>query len=130
MEGCRMSQEQPPSGHGRESRAANVSADSPNVHVGRDDEGRIRVLRHPREPFSAEQAGLAEASPLERADAYVRAVLPMYDLSNEHVADLSTPVRRQPVEEGVRLKIDQEKNVLDTVVVSRSEEHTSELQSR
>ncbi len=114
-----MSQEQPPSGHGRDkSRAANVSADSPNVHVGRDDEGRIRVLRHPREPFSAEQAGLAEASPRELADAYVRAVLPMYDLSDEHVADLSAPVRRQPVEEGVRLKIDQEKNVLDTVVVS------------
>ena len=26
-----------------------VSGESPNVHVGRDEDGRVRVLRHPRE---------------------------------------------------------------------------------
>jgi hypothetical protein len=95
-----------------------VSDESPDVHVGRDEEGRVRVLRHPRDAFSAERAGLAEPSPRELADAYVRAVLPLYEIGAEQAAELSAAVRRQPLEEGPRLKVDQEKHLLDTVVVS------------
>lgn len=114
-----MAQQEPPSGRGRgKSSATGISVDSPNVDVGRDDEGRVRVLRHPREAFSAERAGLKEPSARGLADAYVREVLPLYDLTDEQAAELSAPVRRQPIDEGPRLKIDQEKTVLDTVVVS------------
>ena len=70
------------------------------------------------EAFSAERAGLKSPSPRELADAYVRDVLPLYDLTDEDAADLSAPVRREPVDEGPRLRVDQEKTVLDTVVVS------------
>lgn len=111
--------EELPQSHQRETSAnPGVFGESPNVHAGRDKEGRIRVLRHPRERFSAERAGLAFASPRELADAYVREVLPMYDLTEEYVADLSGSLRSQPIDEGERLKLSQEKNSLDTVVVS------------
>src|SRR5688572_11189254 len=114
-----MAQQRPPRGGGRdESRATTISIDSPNVDVGRDDEGRVRVLRHPREAYSAERAGLKEPSARGLADAYVREVLPIYDLTDEQAAELSAPVRRQPIDEGPRLRVDQEKTVLDTVVVS------------
>ena len=95
-----------------------VSGESPNVHVGRDEEGRVRVLRHPQEGFSAEDARLTEPSPRELADAYVRDVVAMYDLTEEQTADLAGPVQREPVEEGPRLKFDQLKTVVDTVVVA------------
>ena len=114
-----MAQDEPPKGRGRDnSRAGSIAVDSPDVDVGRDEGGRIRALRHPRAPFSAERAGLKEPSLRGLADAYVREILPLYDLADEQAAELSAPVRRQPIDEGVRLKVDQEKTVLDTVVVS------------
>ncbi|SCL32704.1 hypothetical protein GA0070624_4545 [Micromonospora rhizosphaerae] len=108
-----------PSGH-RRARASRtrVFEESSNVHVGRGPDDRVRVLRHPRVEFSAERVGLAEASPRELADAYVREIVPMYDLPDEQVDDLTGPVRRLPVDEGTRLKLAEEKTVLDTVVVS------------
>jgi hypothetical protein len=95
-----------------------VSGESPNVHVGRDEDGRVRVLRHPREGFSAERARLTEPSPRELADAYVRDVVALYDLTEEETAELAGAIRREPVEEGVRLKFDQAKTVVDTAVVA------------
>jgi hypothetical protein len=95
-----------------------VSGESPNVDVGRDKDGRVRVLRHPREGFSAERARLTEPSPRELADAYVRDVVPLYDLTQEETAELAGAIRREPVEEGVRLKFDQAKTVVDTAVVA------------
>ena len=95
-----------------------IDESSPNVRVGRDDEGRVRVLHHPREPFTPDPAARAHPSPRELADAYVREVLPLYGLPEEQAADLSAGVRGQPADEGPRLKLDQEKQVLDTVVVS------------
>jgi len=105
-------------GRGRDKSPGAYSEETPDVYVGRDEEGRVRVLRHPRQAFTAERAGLSAPSPRELADAYVREVLPTYDVSEEHAAELSAPVRREPVDEGPRLKADQVKNVLDTVVVS------------
>lgn len=94
-----MPRETPP-GQGRgDSPRTKIAEDSPNVRVGRDEEGRVRVLRHPREAFSAERAGLKSPSPRELADAYVRDVLPLYDLTDEDAAELSAPVRREPVDE-------------------------------
>ena len=95
-----------------------VSEESPDVHVGRDAEGRVRVLRHPRQAFSAERVGLDEPSPRELADAYVREVAPLYELDDEQTSDLAGALRHRPTEEGPRLKADQEKELLDTVVVS------------
>jgi zinc metalloprotease ZmpB len=92
--------------------------ESPNVHVGRDEEGRVRVLRHPRERFSAERARLTDPSPRELADAYLGDVVAMYDVTEDQTVELSGPIQREPVEEGPRLKFDQAKTVLDTVVVA------------
>ena len=92
--------------------------ESPNVHVGRDQAGRARVLRHPRVAFSAQRAGLPESSPRGLADAYVRAVLPIYGVPPEQAADLSASLRREPGREGPQLRFGQEKRVLDSVVVS------------
>src|SRR5215207_10068480 len=110
-----MSQEEPPRGQGRnKSSGTRIAEDSPNVQVGRDEEGRVRALRHPREAFSADRAGLKEPSARGLADAYVREVLPLYDLTDEQAAELSAPVRRRPIDEGPRLKVDQEKTIMDT----------------
>ena len=92
--------------------------ESPNVQVGRDEEGRIRLLRHPAEPFTPDRAGLAAPSARELADEYVRQVLSLYGIGDDEVADLSGAVRPEPVDEGPRLKVREEKTVLDTVVVS------------
>ena len=92
--------------------------ESPNVHVGRDENGRVRILRHPGEPFTQESAGLIAPSARELADEYVRQVYGLYGIDQEEVADLGGEVSPEPLQEGPRLKFGEEKTVLDTTVVS------------
>jgi hypothetical protein len=69
---------------------------SANMDVHRDDDGNIRTLRHPQEPFSPEQAGLTEPSPLELADQYVREVAPLYVIEEGQLAGLSEEALGEP----------------------------------
>ncbi len=97
--------------------------ESPDVEVGRDDNGRARIVRHTRAPFtSADMSGTvsfsAEPSPRELADEYVREVAGIFDLGGDEVSDLSGVVADEPTDEGPRLKFSEEKTVLETTVVS------------
>ena len=92
--------------------------ESPDVQVSRDDEGNVRLLRHPADPYTTERAGLAAPSPRELADSYVEEVREVYGIQAEEAADLAGAIRAEPVEEGARLKAAEEKTMLDTTVVS------------
>ncbi len=92
--------------------------ESPDVQVSRDADGRVRLMRHPQDPFTPERAGLAAASPLELADSYVEQVRQVYGIEEAEAADLAGAIRAEPVEEGPRLKVAEEKTVMDTTVVS------------
>ena len=92
--------------------------ESLDLQVSRDEEGRVRLLRHSAQRFTSERAGLKAPSPRELADAYVRQVLGLYGIHQDEVADLASSIRAEPMEEGPRLKLGEEKTVLDTTVVS------------
>lgn len=85
----------------------------------RDDDGRVRVLRHPRGPAAIR---LAEATtrpaPADLADAYVRQVAPVYGLDGGAVEDLDGAIADAPTGEPPRLKREQRKQLADLVVVS------------
>jgi zinc metalloprotease ZmpB len=92
---------------------------SPNVEVDRDEQGHIRLLRHPREPYTPDRAGLVSPSPSELADQYVADVAPLYGIEEEEqVADLTRRALAEPVVEGPRLRRSEEKTVMNTSVVS------------
>jgi hypothetical protein len=90
---------------------------SANVDVQRDDEGLIRILRHPQDPFSPERAGLTEPSPLELADQYVREVAPLYGI-NEDQLSLSQEALGEPAPEGTKLQRPALKTVQNIIVAS------------
>jgi zinc metalloprotease ZmpB len=91
---------------------------SPAVEVDRDDQGNVRLLRHPQEPYTPDRAGLTAPSPGELADQYVAEVAPLYGIEEEQVADLTRSAAAEPVVEGPRLRRSEEKTVMDTTVVS------------
>lgn len=92
--------------------------ESPDVHVDRDENERVRVLWHPDEPFTPERARLAAPSRRELADEYVRQVLELYGIDQDEIADLTGEIPSEPVDEGPRLRFGEEKTILDSTVVS------------
>ena len=50
--------------------------DNPDVQVDRDESGRVVQLRHTRQAFSLDDAGLEHATASEIAERYVREVAP------------------------------------------------------
>ena len=96
-----------------------MAFDEPDVQVSKDDAGEVRAVRHVGDPFTATRAGVAAPTPGELADAYLHEALPLYGLQPEETSDLRGLVQSDAVaEEGPRLKLDQEKSVLDSTVVS------------
>jgi hypothetical protein len=96
-----------------------VAFDEPEVQVSKDDDGEVRAVRHVGDPFTASRAGIAAPTPAELADAYVEEARPLYGLPPEETSDLRGLVRSDAVaDEGPRLKLDQEKSVIDSTVVS------------
>ena len=96
-----------------------MAFDEPDVQVSKDDAGEVRAVRHVGDPFTATRAGVAAPTPGELADAYLHEALPLYGLQPEETSDLRGLVRSEAVaEEGPRLKLDQEKSMLDSTVVS------------
>ena len=96
-----------------------MAFDEPDVQVSKDDAGEVRAVRHVGDPFTATRAGVAAPTPGELADAYLHEALPLYGLQPEETSDLRGLVQSDAVaEEGPRLKLDQEKSMLDSTVVS------------
>ncbi|HEX2373696.1 MAG TPA: hypothetical protein VHO93_06915 [Actinomycetota bacterium] len=96
---------------------------SANVEVHRDADGRVRTLRHPQDPFSAEAAGLTEPSPQELADEYVREVAPLYGIDVGQLADLSREALAEPSPQGTQLRRPEVKTVQNITVVSYPQTH-------
>src|SRR5215475_1108781 len=91
---------------------------SANVDVHRDDDGRIRILRHPQDPFSTERAGLTEPSPRGLADRYVREVAPLYEINEDQLAGLAQGALAEPAPEGTQLRRPELKTVQNIIVAS------------
>ena len=94
---------------------------SANVEIHRDEDGRIRVLRHPQEPFSLERAG--EPSPLELADQYVREVAPLFGIDEGQLAGLRDEAFGEPAPEGTQLRRPELKTVQNITVASYPQTH-------
>ena len=94
---------------------------TPNVTVDYDPTGRVRELEHLRQPFTAKDAGLADASPVQLANQYLRDVAQIYhidpamlaELAGEHLPALSA----QPP----RLRLAHESSATGSMVVSYSQ---------
>lgn len=97
---------------------------TPKVKVKRDKNGVVRQLRHPRQSFTPQHAvaaaGLAAApeTPRSLADAYVREVLPVYDLAGGFAADLNSVVGTEISDEEPRLRFSREKVLKNQATVS------------
>lgn len=94
-----------------------MAFDETNVEISYDSAGQVVGLRHPR-GFSAEDVGLGALSAEELAAHYVKAVGPLYGISEEHLSDLSGEIGDELTSEGTRLKQSEVKTVMDTTVVS------------
>ncbi|KST69496.1 hypothetical protein [Mastigocoleus testarum] len=102
---------------------------TPNVSVKRNNNGIVRQLYHPRQPYTVRRfaadrsldASLSadvEIAPRVIAEQYVREVLPAYQLDSELSADLNAAVAEEVIQEESRLKFLEEKVTRNQVTVS------------
>ena len=96
------------------------------VEVQRDDDGVVRRLRHPRQPYAPEDseafALLALGPPMtvrELADDYLRQVLPIYTTDAGLADDLSAAVGAEAAaDEGPKLRHLEDKKMPSQATVS------------
>ena len=98
-------------------------SENPDVHVDRDASGRVVQLRHMRQAYSIDEAGLEHATAGEIAEHYVREVAGVYGIPLEETETLSAPVTRTPAAEPTLLKESEQRAVLDTTVVNYQQTH-------
>src|SRR5947209_16398513 len=100
---------------------------TPNVRVRRDDEGRIRQLSHPQQPYRpdalelgmmAASGGPARLTPRSLADQYLREVAPVYGFAPATVANFSAAAATTPSQASSELRFKEEKNIADSTTVS------------
>jgi hypothetical protein len=91
---------------------------SADVEVHRDENRRVRILRHPRDPFTPERARLTDPSPRELADQYVREAAHLYGIDEDQLAGLTEEPLDEPAAEGTQLRRPQVKPAQNVIVVS------------
>ncbi len=94
-----------------------------NVHVRRDRDGRVRLLRHLQEPYTAQVAALAAPTTQALAAAYTRDVAAIFEIDPAMLTTLGEKVGRVLKDEGSRLRLAEEKSILNTSPVSYRQTH-------
>jgi len=87
---------------------------TPNVHVRRDRDDIVRLLRHLQAPYSVTQA----PTPRALAAAYIRDVAQIYNIDAPLLTTLGEPVGWELKDESTRLRLVEEKTIQETTVVS------------
>ena len=90
---------------------------TPEVEVYRDADGQVTQLRHMRQRYSSNQAQIANPSPAEIAEQYVRDVAGIYGIEADETTSLHEAMPSGPVAETPKLRQVEEKNIIDTTTV-------------
>lgn len=96
---------------------------TPNVHVRRDKDGVVRLLRHMQEPYGPAAAALVAPTPRAMAGAYLRDVAPIYAIDPKMLADLDKPVGQDLTDAGTLLQLAAERTTMDTTTASYQQTH-------
>jgi hypothetical protein len=94
---------------------------TPDVHVRRDPQGKVRQLRHVHKPYTVQQAGLAAAgtiTPRALAEQYLRDVAPIYELPATATANFAAAVAPHPTTDAVQLRFKEEKSVENNTTIA------------
>jgi zinc metalloprotease ZmpB len=90
---------------------------TPEVEVHRDENGQVTQLRHTRRRYSNQEARSANPTPAEIAEQYVRDVAGIYGIKADETTSLREAMPSDPVAETVKLRLLEEKNIIDTTTV-------------
>src|SRR5262245_36882325 len=95
---------------------------SPDVHVGKDQQGKVRQLRHTHKPYTVDQAGLAATgapvTPRALAEQYLRDVAGIYELAPTATANFAAALAPSPTNDAAQLRFKEEKSVQNSTTVS------------
>ncbi len=95
---------------------------TPNVHIRRDDDDRVRQIRHPQEPYAA--AAAVPTTPRLLAQSYLEDVASLLDYGSEVLTTLGESVAdTTQSSEGSRLRFRQEKSVANTRIEAYTQTH-------
>jgi len=93
-----------------------------DVHVGRDQLGKVRQLRHTQKPYTADQAGLtatkAPMTPRALADQYLRDVASLYELAPTATVNFAAALAQSPTNDASQLRFKEEKSVQNSTIIS------------
>jgi hypothetical protein len=97
---------------------------TPDVHVGRGADGKVRQLSHPQSPYRPGAADLlpaglaAEAlTPRSLAEQYIRDTAAVYDLAPGVTGNFAAALAPQAGDAGVELRFTNERNLANSVTV-------------
>ena len=90
---------------------------TPEVEVHRDADGQVTQLRHMRRRYSSREARIANPTPAEIAEQYVRDVAGIYGIEADETTSLREAMPSGPVSETAKLRQVEEKNIIDTTTV-------------
>lgn len=88
---------------------------TPNVRVKRDDQGIVRLLSHPQEPYTSPSG--VKQSLRALSEAYVHDVAEIYGIDPTMLSSLAEPVERKLKKEPLRLRMLEEKRLLNSIVL-------------
>lgn len=94
---------------------------TPNVHVKRDKDGNVRLLRHPQEPFKL--PGLVAPSARALADQYLHGVTKIFGISSNMLTDLNKPVGKVLSKDPTQIRFKEQKSVMESTVISYQQSH-------
>jgi hypothetical protein len=90
---------------------------TPGVHVRRDEQGKVRQIRHPQAPYTVDAAGLTGATPRSLGSNYVTNVAEIFELDPKMLTKLDEPAAQKKTDDGSLLQFQSEKTVLNTTVI-------------
>jgi len=105
---------------------------TPNVHIRRDSQGRIRQLSHAQQPYRPEAVdialhpAMADSAPLtprSLAEQYIRDVAQIYELKPEEVENFAAATSPAPSQAGTELRFKDEKTAAGASTVSYDQTH-------
>jgi hypothetical protein len=103
---------------------------TPNVSVRRDDEGHVRQLSHPQQPYRpdsvpaiAVESRPATVTPRALAESYLREVAPIYGFPQQALSNFAATEGASPTEASTELRFKEEKNIANNATVSYNQTH-------
>jgi hypothetical protein len=94
---------------------------TPDVHVRRDQDGKVRQLRHVHKPYTVHQAGLTATgtvTPRALAEQYLRDIATLYELPTSATANFAAAIAPAPTTDPVQLRFKEEKSLANNTMIA------------